>query len=57
MYAVNFDMRVFDMIRETKYLDRLGFDVPQEALHITLQHEAYHGFVDSLKNMLNNFNY
>lgn len=56
-YAVNFDMKIFDIIREAKYLDRLGFEVPQEALHITLQDEAYHHHVDSLKAMLFYFNY
>lgn len=56
-YLVNFDMKIFDIIREAKYLDRLGFEVPQEALHITLQDEAYHHHVDALKGMLLSYNY
>ncbi|ORC93797.1 putative dynein heavy chain [Trypanosoma theileri] len=56
-YVTNFDMGLFDVIRETKYLDRLGFEVPQEALNVTLQDESYHTNVDALKAMLLNFNY
>ena len=55
-YKVNFNWQIFDMIRETKYLDRLGFEMPKEVLHVTLQDEAYHGYVDALNAMLVSFN-
>ncbi|KEG14252.1 putative dynein heavy chain [Trypanosoma grayi] len=56
-YVTNFDMTLFDVIREAKYLDRLGFEVPQEALNVTLQDESYHANVDALKAMLLSFNF
>ncbi|KAK7195889.1 dynein heavy chain [Novymonas esmeraldas] len=56
-YKVNFNWSIFDIIRETKYLDRLGFEIPKGVLHITLQDEAYHGYVDALNAMLVSFNY
>ncbi|CBH10362.1 dynein heavy chain, putative [Trypanosoma brucei gambiense DAL972] len=56
-YVTNFDIELFNLIREAKYLDRLGFEVPQEALNVTLQDESYHANVDALKAMLLNFNY
>ncbi|TPP46731.1 Dynein heavy chain and region D6 of dynein motor family protein [Leishmania donovani] len=56
-YRVNFNWSIFDIIRETKYLDRLGFEVPKALLHISLQDEAYHGYVDALNAMLVSFNY
>ncbi|KAG5468030.1 hypothetical protein LSCM4_01117 [Leishmania orientalis] len=56
-YKVNFNWSIFDIIRETKYLDRLGFDIPKALLHITLQDEAYHAYVDALNGMLVSFNY
>ncbi|KAG5468437.1 hypothetical protein LSCM1_02417 [Leishmania martiniquensis] len=56
-YKVNFNWSIFDIIRETKYLDRLGFEIPKALLHITLQDEAYHAYVDALNGMLVSFNY
>ncbi|CAM38695.1 putative dynein heavy chain [Leishmania braziliensis MHOM/BR/75/M2904] len=56
-YKVNFNWSIFDVIRETKYLDRLGFEIPKAILHITLQDEAYHAYVDALNAMLVSFNY
>ncbi|CBZ30501.1 putative dynein heavy chain [Leishmania mexicana MHOM/GT/2001/U1103] len=56
-YKVNFNWSIFDIIRETKYLDRLGFEIPKALLHISLQDEAYHGYVDALNGMLVSFNY
>ncbi|PWV00092.1 putative dynein heavy chain [Trypanosoma cruzi] len=55
-YVTNFDVALFNVIREAKYLDRLGFEVPQEAINVTLQDESYHANVDALKAMLLNFN-
>ena len=56
VYAVNFNTNLFEIIKEAKYLDRLGFEIPPEALNVTLQDEAYHSYVDNLKSMLANFN-
>ncbi|KAG5494118.1 hypothetical protein JKF63_01953 [Porcisia hertigi] len=56
-YKINFNWAIFDIIRETKYLDRLGFEIPKGVLHLTLQDDAYHGYVDSLRAMLVSFNF
>ena len=40
------------MIREAKYLDRMGLPVPENALNVALQEEKYIEFVEGLKVML-----
>ena len=49
---VNFDSELTTLIRESKYLDRMGFAVPETALNVTLQEDKYHGYVEALKAML-----
>ena len=39
--AVNFSEGLVQLMRETRYLDRMGFDIPEIALNITLQEESY----------------
>lgn len=34
---VNFAKELINIIRETKYLDQLGFKIPETALSVTLQ--------------------
>jgi len=43
------------IIQESKYLDRLGFEVPEIALNITLQESKYLKFVGGLHSMLVNY--
>ena len=50
--VVNFDPQLVVLIRESKYLDRMGFAVPETALNVTLQEDKYHEFVESLNAML-----
>ena len=50
--VVNFDEQLVVLIRESKYLDRMGFAVPETALNVTLQEDKYHQYVESLKSML-----
>jgi|MDSW01.2.fsa_nt_gb dynein heavy chain len=50
--VVNFDKELVVLIRESKYLDRMGFAVPETALNVTLQEDKYHSFVESLNAML-----
>jgi hypothetical protein len=40
------------LIRETKYLDRMGFRIPETALNVSLQEEKYYAAVQSLENMV-----
>lgn len=49
--VVNFGQELVQLIRETKYLDRLGFTVPEVALNVALQEEKFHQFVGSLQQM------
>ena len=50
---VNFRPELHEIIRETKYLDRMGFLVPEAALNVALQEEKYHSYVEQLNTMLN----
>ncbi|KAJ1617773.1 dynein heavy chain, N-terminal region 1-domain-containing protein [Pavlovales sp. CCMP2436] len=50
--AVNFNTTLLVLIRESKYLDRMGFSVPETALNVTLQEEKYYECVESLTAML-----
>ena len=40
------------LIREAKYLDRMGYEVPKGALNVTLQEDKYHEYVESLQQLL-----
>ena len=51
-YRVNFVAELALIIRESKYLDRMGFAVPETALNVTLQEDKYHEYVESLNAML-----
>lgn len=50
--SVNFHEDLVILIRESKYLDRMGFAVPETALNVTLQEDKYHSYVESLNAML-----
>ncbi len=45
-------MQLVRLIRETKYLDRMGFRIPETALNVSLQEEKYYAAVQSLENMV-----
>lgn len=49
---VNFRPELKEIIRETRYLDRMSFKLPEVALNIALQEEKYHKFIDQLNLML-----
>ncbi|CAM9101409.1 unnamed protein product [Chrysoparadoxa australica] len=51
-YAVNFAPELYLIIRESKYLDRMGFQVPEAALTVTLQEDKYHKYVQDVNLML-----
>jgi len=54
-YFVNFSDKLVRLIRETKYLDRMDYKVPEAALNVALQEEKYHAYVQSLKELLRNY--
>jgi dynein heavy chain len=49
---VNFSRNLAQIIREIKYLDAMGFHLPEFALSVTLQEDKYDVDVESLENML-----
>ncbi|KAJ3097104.1 Dynein heavy chain 10, axonemal [Phlyctochytrium planicorne] len=54
--VVNFRPELKEIIKETKYLDKMGFLVPEAALNVALQDEKYYTYVENLSSMLNNYN-
>ncbi|RKO94122.1 dynein heavy chain and region D6 of dynein motor-domain-containing protein [Blyttiomyces helicus] len=54
--VVNFRPELKDIIKETKYLDKMGFAVPEAALNVALQEEKYYTFVENINTMLNSYN-
>ena len=52
---VNFHPDLHRLISETRYLDRMGFTVPETALNITLQEEKYHSYVEGINAMLSRY--
>jgi dynein heavy chain len=49
---VNFHRNLVLLIRETRYLDRMGFTFPETALNVALQADKYFMSVQSLNSML-----
>eukprot|EP01083_Nonionella_stella_P016331 45634_1 len=53
--VVNFSPQLLVLIRETKYLDRMGFDIPPEAMNVALQEDKYYESVERLNAMLDTY--
>ncbi|XP_051787986.1 dynein axonemal heavy chain 10-like [Erpetoichthys calabaricus] len=54
-YTINFSPEVKEIILEAKYMDLLGFSVPQLVRHVALQENKFHRDISRLKNMLKRF--
>lgn len=54
-YRVSFSTELKMIIRESKYLDKLGFHIPENALNVTLQESKYQGIIRSLSNKLHEY--
>ena len=54
-YSVNFNPHLNSIMQEAKYLDRLGFNIPDSAVNVALQEDKYHGLVEGLKEVISNF--
>ncbi len=54
-YKVNFVPELALIIKEAKYLDRLGFTIPETALQIALQEDKFHGYVRDLSLKLSQY--
>lgn len=51
-FEMNLHVNLLQIIRETKYLDSLGFKLGEMALSVTLQEDKYQFCVESLQNMI-----
>ncbi|XP_035829687.1 dynein heavy chain 10, axonemal isoform X2 [Aplysia californica] len=54
-YTVDFDLKLAEIIAETKYMESLGFIVPELARNVALQEEKYIHYVDGLTRMLTRY--
>ncbi|KAI8916282.1 dynein heavy chain and region D6 of dynein motor-domain-containing protein [Gorgonomyces haynaldii] len=54
--SVNFRQELKDIIKETKYLDKMGLAVPEAAMNVALQEEKYHELVENLNMMIRSYN-
>jgi dynein heavy chain len=50
--VVNFSPELHDLIRETRYLDRMGLPIPTVALDVALQERKYYNLFEQLNAML-----
>jgi dynein heavy chain len=51
-WFVNFSSTLYELIKEAKYLDRLGYPVPTEVLNVALQEHVYISNIEQLKSLL-----
>ena len=54
-YFVNFSSSLETLMRESKYLDRMGFTIPEKALNVTLQRPKFLEYVQLLNGMLDKY--
>ncbi|NXP47120.1 DYH10 protein, partial [Heliornis fulica] len=54
-FMVNFSPMLQEIITETKYMEQLGFPVPEIARYVALQEDKYLRYKDRLKNMLDHY--
>ena len=54
-YKVNFVPELALIIKEAKYLDRLGFSIPETALQIALQEDKFHAYQRDLSLKLSKY--
>ena len=56
-YRVSFSHDLHMIIRESRYLDKLGFRIPESALNVTLQDSKYHEISKTLTNKLHEYDH
>uniref|UniRef100_A0A8C2U8V4 Dynein axonemal heavy chain 10 n=1 Tax=Coturnix japonica TaxID=93934 RepID=A0A8C2U8V4_COTJA len=54
-FLVNFSPRLQEIIIETKYMEQLGFPVPEIARNVALQEDRYLRYADGLKRMMDDY--
>ena len=55
-YKVNFDPNLRVIIREAKFLDRIGKEIPHTIVNIALQEKDYMQHIDGLNKLLRSYN-
>jgi dynein heavy chain len=55
-FQVNFNPRLKVIIREAKFLDRIGKDIPNTIINIALQEKDYRKNIDKLNQLLRSYN-
>lgn len=56
-WMVNFSDELTEIINETKYLEQLGFNIPEYARNVALQEDKYKTYVDGLNITLKKYHY
>ncbi|NWV74842.1 DYH10 protein, partial [Dasyornis broadbenti] len=54
-FALNFSPEIQEIITETKYMEQLGFPVPEIARFVALQEDKYFRYTNKLKAMLDRY--
>ncbi|KAM4616801.1 dynein axonemal heavy chain 10 [Polymixia lowei] len=54
-YIVNFAPELKEMVSEIKYIEQLGYSVPELARNVALQEDKFLRHVDGLKNLVNHY--
>ena len=54
-YVVDFDPKLGEIIAETRYMEQLGYLVPEQCRNVALQEEKYIKYVDGLQHMLDKY--
>uniref|UniRef100_A0A2K5RGE7 Dynein axonemal heavy chain 10 n=1 Tax=Cebus imitator TaxID=2715852 RepID=A0A2K5RGE7_CEBIM len=55
VFAINFSPALREIINETKYLEQLGFTVPELARNIALQEDKFLRYTDGIQRMLDHY--
>ena len=56
-FVVNFDPELAEVIAEAKYLEKLGYAIPELARSVALQEDKFVSFQDSLSRCLQRYHY
>ncbi|KAG5280454.1 hypothetical protein AALO_G00060150 [Alosa alosa] len=54
-YVVNFAPELKEIISETKYMEQLGYSVPELARNVSLQEDKFLRYMDGLKSLVNRY--
>ncbi|XP_073737373.1 dynein axonemal heavy chain 10 [Callorhinus ursinus] len=55
VFAINFSPALKEIINETKYLEQLGFSVPELARNVALQEDKFLRYTEGIRHMLDHY--